>query len=298
MLTFGSIINGAFRHFRERPLAVLTWGAVYTAITFTYSLVLMPTMARQMAEMQNGSPPPAAFFGMMLPLYLFMLVLVLVLTAASMRTILRPEESRFAGLRFGMDELRLLGLILLLMIGFSIIATIGIIVVGLIGGVLAVAAGGSGAVALLVILPMLALYGGLLFLAVRLSLVSALTVLRRKVVIGESWRLTKGHFWRLFGAFFVLGVMLAVLYGVVAAIIVGPALGDMIAHRFSPESLQAFSQAQLQRQLGGLSVMTIVSAIGNGLLVAISYAVWGGAAATAAQGLIGTTDVDLAETFA
>ena len=62
--------------------------------------------------------------------------------------------------------------------------------------------------------------------------------------------------------------------------------------------MRAANQAQLERQFGGLSLVTFVSTIGGGLLVALSYAIWGGAAATATQDLIGTTHVDLAETFA
>ncbi|CAN5428847.1 hypothetical protein BH10PSE14_BH10PSE14_42080 [soil metagenome] len=299
MLTFGSIINGAFRHFRERPLAVLGWSAIYTVIMFAYTLVMMPTMARQMADAQNGvAPPGIGILGMMLPLYLIMLVVALVLIAASLRTILRPGEDRLLGLRLGMDELRLLGLFVILGLGLLIVSVVGLMIAGAIAGLLAVALGGSGVAVGLALIPMLAFYGALIFLMVRLSLVSALTVSRRKIIIGESWRLTRGHFWRLFGAYFVLGVMLLVLYMVVLAITVGPAAGQAFSHGFSPQAMQAFSQLQMQRQLGGLSLVTILSAVGNGLLVGLSYAIWGGAAATAAQDLVGTSDVDLAETFA
>jgi len=301
MLTFGSIINGAFRHFRERPLAVLIWAALYTVITFGYTLIMMPTMASQLADLQNGNAAAGmAFFGMMMPLYLIMLVLSLVLIAASLRTLLRPGEDSLAGLRLGMDELRLLGLFVILGIALFIVALVGAIVVTALGGVLAIAFGGSrgGAAMLFVFVPMIAFYGALIFLMVRLSLVSALTILRRKIIIGESWRLTGGHFWRLFGAYFVLAVMLFILYLVVALITVGPAFMQMFSHGFSPQGMEAANQLQLQRQFGGLSLMTVVSAVGNGLIVGLSYAIWSGAAATATQDLIGRTDVDLEETFA
>jgi hypothetical protein len=299
MLTFGSIINGAFRHFRERPLAVLAWGAIYTVITFAYTLVMMPTVARQMADMQNGSAPPSmAFFGMMLPLYLIMLVLTLVLIAASLRTILRPGEDSLAGLRLGMDELRLLGLFVILGLGFLIVSVVGAMIAAAIGGLLAVALSGSRIGVVLAVIPVIAFYCALIFVTVRLSLVSALTVSRRKIIIGESWRLTRGQFWRLFGAYVVLGLMLFVLVMLILAITLGPVMSQAFSHGFSPQAMQAFSQLQMQRQLGGLSLLTVLSAIGNGLLVALSYAVWGGAAATATLDLVGTSDVDLAETFA
>lgn len=301
MLTFGSIINGAFRHLRERPLAVLAWGAIYMVITFGYSMLVLPGLTGRLAGVEAGSPDFAtAFFGMMLPLYLLMLVISLVLIAASLRTLLRPGEDSLAGLRLGMDELRLLGLFVILGIGLFIVALIGGIVVAALGGVLAMAVGGSrgGLGMLLVFLPMLVIYGGLIFLMVRLSLVSALTILRRKIIIGESWRLTSGHFWRLFGAYFVLGVMLFILYMIVMLITVGPVFFEAFSHGFTPQGMQAANQMQLQRQIGGISVMGIVSAVANGLLVGLSYAIWSGAAATATQDLIGRTDVDLQETFA
>lgn len=298
MLTFGSIINGAFRHFRERPLAVLIWGVIYAVVTMAYSLAVMPLMLGRLNNVQGDpSAITTAVFGMMLPLYLIMLILTLVLIAASLRTILRPGEDSLAGIRFGMDELRLLGLFALLTVAFIIIAFVGAIVAGGIGGVIAVALGGS-RVGLVALLPIIAFYAAIFYLMVRLSLVSALTMLRRKIVIGESWRLTRGHFWRLFGAYFVLGVMLFVVYAILFAVTVGPIYAQMFSHGFSPQAMGAANQAQLQRQFGGFSVMSLVTAIGGGLVVALSYAVWGGAAATATQDLIGTTDVDLAETFA
>jgi hypothetical protein len=305
MLTFGSIINGAFRHFRERPLAVLIWAALYMIVTFGYSLLMMPMMAGRMADMQNGSPAAVAgFFGLMLPFYLVIIVLTLVQIAASLRTLLRQGEESFAGMRIGMDELRLLGLFALLGIGLFVLMLVGSIVFGAVGGVLAMIVVGSASSSasplafLLVFLPMLAFFGGMIFLMVRLSLVSALTILRRKIIIGESWRLTRGHFWRLFGAYFVLGLMLFVLAILVMLITIGPAYFDVFARGFSPDRLAAAQQAQLQSQFGGLTVMGVARAVANGVLVGLSYAIWAGAAATATQDLIGRTDANLAETFA
>lgn len=305
MLTFGSVINGAFRHFRERPLAVLIWAALYTIVTLIYSLLMMPAMAGRIADMQSGNPAAVAgFFGMMLPFYLVLIVITLVQIAASLRTLLRPGEDSFAGMRLGLDEMRLLGLFLLLGVALFILMLIGSILFGAIGGLLAMVVVGSAdssagpLVFLLVFLPMLAFFGGMIFLMVRLSLVSALTILRRKIIIGESWKLTRGHFWRLLGAYFVLGLMLFILAMLVMLITVGPAYFDVFAHGFSLQRMAAAQQAQLQSQLGGLSVMAIVRGVANGLLVGLSYAIWAGAAATATQDLIGRSDVDLAETFA
>lgn len=294
MLTFASIVNGAFRHFRERPLAVLIWGVVYTVATFGYTLVMQPMMMSRLSEAQPGSlEASTAALGMMLPLYLIMFVIGTIIIAASLRTLLRPGEERVAGLRFGMDELRLLALFLMFAVALIILWMVGGIAAVALGALLSLLVGGSG---FLAFLPSLALFCLLVFLLVRLSLVSTLTIYRRKIVIGESWSLTKGHFWRLFGAYFVLFVMLFVLYVIIMVLTVGPIFGPIFSQGFSAQSMQAMSQ--MQSQLGGVTVMTVISGIAGGLLAGASYAVWAGAAATATQDLIGRTDDDLAETFA
>ena len=45
---------------------------------------------------------------------------------------------------------------------------------------------------------------------VKLSLSFPLTLLRRRFVIGEAWTLTKGRFWTLFGAYFMIFVIMFV----------------------------------------------------------------------------------------
>src|SRR4051812_40217992 len=111
MVTVGSIVNGGFRLLRERPLSVLIWGAIYMALTVASSLLLMrPIMAAQGGAAVPGAMPSPAMFALFIPFYLGVILLSVVLYAAALRAALRPEEGGFASIRFGLDELRLIGL--------------------------------------------------------------------------------------------------------------------------------------------------------------------------------------------
>jgi hypothetical protein len=64
-------------------------------------------------------------------------------------------------------------------------------------------------IALVVLASALALY----FAAFRLSLVTPLALLRRKPVIKGSWVMTKGKFWRIFGNFLLLLLIIGISNG-------------------------------------------------------------------------------------
>ncbi|WP_204270332.1 hypothetical protein, partial [Klebsiella aerogenes] len=64
-------------------------------------------------------------FSLMLLLYLCLLLLVVVLMNAVFRAMLRPQEGGFAFMRLGMDEFRMLGLVVLVCIGVFAAVLIG-----------------------------------------------------------------------------------------------------------------------------------------------------------------------------
>jgi len=300
MVTVGSIVNGGFRLLRERPLSVLIWGAIYMALTVASSLVLMqPIMAAQAGAAVPGAMPSPAMFALLIPFYLGIILLSVVLYAAALRAALRPEEGGFASIRLGLDELRLVGLILLLiMISLAtlIVGMIAATIAALIFAVIAQAAG-SGAASVGIILAVVAVYGFAIFVQIRLSPAVPLTILRRKIVIGEAWKLSRGRFWVLFGGYFVLGLIMLLAYLAVAAFTMGPYMAELAQHGFTPEALQAAGEHQVQRQLGGIGIMTVIGWIAGGLVGGLGFAVWGGALAAVADGLLGTTDIDYAATF-
>jgi hypothetical protein len=284
MLTVGTVLAGGFATLRTRPWAVAIWALVYIAAAVVVGL----TMRSWFAPMMLGgtTPGPQAIsqmMNMMSRLFLIelvYLVVILILFAAAMRAVIRPEAPGFAYIRLGGDEARIVGLAIFLFVLFYIALIVGMMVVTLIAVAVAGTAGAAAAVPV-GILEGIVLIGVFVYVQVRLSLALPLTLLRGRFVLAESWRLTRGRFWSLFGAYFVFFLILFVLWLVVAAITLGPYFAELIAHRGDPQAFRAIMQAQMTRQFS-LLPMAIVAAILNGLIGALSLAFYGGASATAA----------------
>ena len=62
-----------------------------------------------------------------------------------------------------------------------------------------------------------------------------------------------------------------------------------------PGMIMAMSQGQFT---GGVGVMLVIGGVLMSLLAGFSIALWAGAIGAATNGLLGTSDVDLQETFA
>jgi hypothetical protein len=298
MLTAGTVIEGGFRLIRERPAAVAIWGLLYLVAMIAMSLTMRPIMEAQMMAIGNpeaGLAGMGAVMGRMVLVQFAFLILFIVLMTASQRAVLRPAEQGFFYLRLGMDELRMIGLGLLV----AIVSYVGLLLVILVGTIAAAAFGmalGTAAAAIVGILLFFALLGVFIWLQVRFSLIFALTVARRKIVIGESWRLTRGHFWTLFGGYlavFVIIVILAILAGLVTT---GSYFYDIFANAGNPEAVQQAMQAQIQRQFGAIDAMMIFGWLISAAVGAVTLALLGGAPAAATRALL--SDETVAETFA
>jgi hypothetical protein len=299
MVTVGTVVNGGFDLVRRRPLAMLVWGALYTAVAVGGSLLLLRPMMMA-AQTQPGAVSLPNTFALMLPMYAMYLFLAVVLFTAALRAAVRPGEDSLASIRVGMDELRMLGLMIVLTMVFVLVALAGFVVLGIVTAVLGslAAGGGSGPIVAIVLLFSLVIYGAAIVVQVRLSPAVALTVLRRKIVIGEAWRLTRGSFWTLFASYLVLGIMLFVVYVGLIAITAGPYFADLAQHGFTPQGIEAASQLQMARQMSGISLLMVVGWIASAVVTGLGFAVWAGAIGAATQGLLGVSAEDYAETFA
>ena len=152
-------------------------------------------------------------FAIILPLSL---AYYAVLYSAIYRGLLRPEEGGPGFLRLGGDELRLLGaLVLVALLYFGVILAGSILL-----GVISAAAGLAGGplAGLVAVIGVLALLVGIVIFAVRFSLALPATFAERRIRVFESWRLTKGRFWPLLGAY-VLAIVLSIVIGILATMI-------------------------------------------------------------------------------
>ena len=117
MISVGRILDGTFNEFREQLMAVAIWGAIYLAGNIAMLLAMQPMMAQAM-DPAAGADPGAALAAIG-PVWLLSLILGLVglvLYTAAMRSVLRPDAGGVAFLRLGMDELRMLVLLILFVV--------------------------------------------------------------------------------------------------------------------------------------------------------------------------------------
>jgi hypothetical protein len=279
--------DAAFTGFRvvwERPWAVAIWAGVRFVVALAVNLFVAyaagpataqlaqvslasPADVQKMASLlQDAAPTQAAAF-------FVELVLTAVLYAAMNRAVLRPAESRFGYLRLASDELRQLGLfviLLLLLLGFEIAV---LFVAAVIVAVLSVALGGAAAVgasiASAILIPVS--IGIFFFFGVRLSLASPLTFASGRVNVFGSWAMTRGRFWPLFGTYliaFALGFVVLLLTKAIAVLAVailggGGTQAITAAIVFNPTSVAEILAPS------GLAYMVIVS-IGSALAAPIT----------------------------
>jgi len=206
-----------FRLTRERPRAVIAWALCYLLFTFLISAIADLTLGSQskalIADLQRAGSDPAAFWPAaqkMAPFFLAGLPLSLafqaVFTCAIYRAILRPAESSRGYLRLGLDELRMMVLNLILAVIWG--ATIFVfLLVTLVAAATAGTAGESITV-LIGDVVTVGVFCAAVTVAMRLSLAGPMTFADRRLRVFASWTMSKGLFWRLFGAY-VLSLILA-----------------------------------------------------------------------------------------
>lgn len=298
MLNVGAIIAGAFALVRNRPGAFLVWTLIYVAALFAMTMVLRPVYQTQMAA--AGDPRAAlANMGSQLGLSLliqlgFYLVIMLLFTAA-LRAALRPEEDGLAFIRLGGDELRVTGLAIFMLVCFYLAFVILGVILAVVAAALG-AAGGIGAAIGVGVVEVIALICLFAWVYVRLSLALPLTFINKTFVLAQSWRLTRGRFWTLFGGYFVIGLIVFMLSIAAGAVTAGSYLTELVQHGFSPQAMRTAMQHQLERQ-ASMDAMFLFGMALNAIVGALSIALGAGAVAAAARALAAGQD-GIAETFA
>lgn len=208
---------------RRKPLTVLAWAG--------FSLVMLPILGllvkivlgeegRQVLAGRGSSADPRDLLdlvmqmgGVMVLLVALALLLGSVLQAAIIRSVLEPNNRRFAYLRLGKEELQLL-VVSLITWAAALVCTVipsGALVLGsaLLTGA---------AQAWFAFLGGLAVIGFSLWVAVRLSLLGPHAFSHHHIDIRAAWVQTHGQFLRLLGMF-VMTMLLSVLVPLLGAFI-------------------------------------------------------------------------------
>lgn len=265
-----------FRLTRRKPLAVLLWGVVYVVmILAVFGLIGGPIISffAEMQRLQGAAEPSIEEVRALLPIYgAFAAVLPVVfvfsavLNAAVIRAVVRPQESAFGYLRLGMDEVRVLGVSLVLGILFGLVSLVGWSIVGFVAGMAAVTE--QGLLVLAAVLLGLAMVAGLIWLAVRLSLAIPIVVAERRFAVFDSFAMTKGRFWPLLGMA-IIAFVLATIVGLLGGIVFLPVTlmtGGM-------EQLAQFEGAPLQEVITAAAPALIAYAVVNGVLSVLQLAI-------------------------
>jgi hypothetical protein len=240
-LSIGDAVGAGFGVIRRRPAAVLIWGLLQTVMLGAMVAVMTPTYLAMFAEFAKNAgashaptPDVANMMQLQGTVWLLNIVSVFVLTilyCAVFRALIHPEQSRLGYLRLGMTELMLFLLMIGAYIAFAVAIFIVMIPAALIVGVLVAIHATAAAVIAGVVLGLGALWG-LVYVALRFSLVGPMMVDDGKVHLLDAWALTKGRAGALFlmalcvfAILIVLEVVLVAVAGIIGVSILSSAAG-------------------------------------------------------------------------
>lgn len=305
MLSVGMIVGGAFRLLRERLGSVLVWGALYSLGAFAIGYFMLSAMAPMMAMGDRPDPNQAlavmgGFFARVILLYPLLFCLYTILLTAAQRAVLRPDEVGFASIRFGGDELRMIGLGIFIGFLFFVGYMVAVVILGLVAVAAGMSAGspdaGVAAAGPVMIVGILIILCAVLFFWVRVSLAFPLTLMRGRFVLAEAWQLSRGHFWTLLGGYLVLFLIIIAMAIVLSLALQGGYWSQLTAGRLTGPDAQQAAQAQMAAQysLGLPMILTLV--IGT-VMGGITIAFTGGSVAIAARALA-SDQGGMAQTFA
>ena len=294
-MTIGSLLQGGFRLIKERPGAMLIWTLIQLAMTIGTSFWMASLVQGLYDSLLSGEPLQSVQLSFIVQSMLVAVVGIVVSTilyAAVQRAIIRPTEGGPGWLKVGMDEIRFV----LLLLAYSIIFGVGFIIVGVFIGLFFAGAGAGGLQIMQFVILVLG-FAACSYFGTKLSLTFPLTLKERSFAIGEGWTLSNGRFWTLYGAYFIIFLILLAV-GIASSVVTQPEyLSAAFQHGFSSPEADAASLLQFQKIAAGtIDAQVIIGWLLNAVQGAIGVALLGGAAATAVQQL--TTDEDaLSETF-
>jgi len=266
-----------FRFARQRPATLLIWSAYLMVVVAVALLALFDlggdSMTNLVTASQTGSFDVAQFTKLsddLLPASFFCLLLMVVfgavLSTAILRVYCQPGAHPWGGLKFGGDELRLLGASVMVLAALFLADSL----LGLVAGVAGTAGIPAAPILLLGFLLVLALQ-------VRLSLATVVSMTEKRISLARSWLLTGKHFWSLLGAYvlliaitLVMLVLIAIVFGALMALVAmagggGNPVAMLMTHDFqglNPIMVGLYTLMNLAQIWVGLMFMVGALAIG------------------------------------
>jgi hypothetical protein len=293
-ISVGSAVGAGFNLIGRRPLALVGWGLASLilglGVLLTVGGAMFATLAsiRQSAAGGAVTDPRAVLaavggvagtFVLLVPVELIFLS---VLCCAAYRSVLEPDNSRFAYLRLGGQELWVLLTFVVEAVLFLVYYLGCGIVIAILAGVGSIAGSGGIVAVLLAIVGVFATLAGLVYLGLRFSLAGPATFAERRFALFSSWTLTRGNV----GSLFLVGLVIVVsLFGIVIIqgvlnmiLDLGAAGGGMsFLKTGDPTAIrEAFSNpSALFARLGPVFVVeALISGVVQALLTAVSIAPW------------------------
>ncbi|HWA63547.1 MAG TPA: hypothetical protein VG939_19370 [Caulobacteraceae bacterium] len=285
-VAIGAAIGEGFALVRRQPLAVLAWGVLQMLLTavvwWFYMPIYLGSLRISLPPAGGGRPPldPAALQHLMqMEGYSILVGLVsmatqMVVYAAVFRAVLHPEQSRFGYLRLGMSELYLcvlaVGAYFAFSIGLAVVMIPIFIVVAILAAVHAVAAA-----VVFAVIAVVAVFLGLIYLALRYSMVGPMIVADGQFHFAESWRLTRGRVLPLLGLAVVLFLMLLAAEAVIFGVLLLVGGGALMATVGGLDHLRDFLLGPPAAVLGRLAPFLVVFAVVWAPFVGVIYALFG-----------------------
>lgn len=239
-------LTSGFGLLRREWKTALAWGAIYVAVIVAIEFGMMGAALGSLLTSARSDPEAAAksmehmlaagAWGPIAIGYLLMLSAIIVLYGAITRAHLRPDERGRLFIRFSRQELWMgLSVVALYLVVVPAMGIAAIVLIGLVG---ALSDGDTGKAVLMGLLLGIPAGLGGLYVLMRLSLSWLIAWDESRFVLFESWRLTKGHGWRMVLLYLALiFLMMILVIGLVLVFLVTGAAFTLTARAMGPAGL-------------------------------------------------------------
>ncbi|THD60521.1 hypothetical protein [Phenylobacterium sp.] len=226
----GQAIGSGFGLIRRHPAAIAVWAVFYLIVGVGPALLLQAGMWSHLPYAPGGDPSAALaqlshMAGWFPLIWVLSLFHAAVAYSAVYRAVLDPEDRRYFYLRLGRRELS---------VGLTVLALLVVFLVGMIVAAIALFVVVRFAPGVVAFLATVGAMVGLVWLALRFSMAGPMAYAEQRFVFAESWTLTSGQGWKLFGValclmLIMIGLEFAILIPTVLALSLSGALGSMMA---------------------------------------------------------------------